>query len=277
MRFSFDFFQFCEDREKLRMAPGTWPWSEDPVLNHWRFTNIFREDDPRTKWFRRNIREPLANNPNLLIQACVAFRWFDSIPAGEILAPYLRGERDWSEPQVSAELQRLPHVCHPMSAAARVSAQNRVPALLQAIRPFALKGPHLGLKAEEERWDLREMHEALCKSDSMPPRLAYEIVLDLRHTCVLSGAYDIDIWSLVTPEIAGAMGYVFSDDPEEFAFGHDRTRDAVPDHMLHLLQISRDFIDGPPWEMAEVYSALHNFYYYRSAQRGLPALIKYPL
>ena len=283
MSFEADFFQFCTAREKLRISKDVgvkFPQSDDFVMNHWRFTNIFREDDTRTKWFNRHIRGPLSEDPELLVQACVAFRWFDSIPAGQILAPYLRGDKEWLEPNVSAELRQLPHVIHKTSPAARISAENRIPALLQAIRPFATHGSNLGTDAEAQQWDLQKMHNMLCKSEFMPPRLAYEVVCDLRHTCVLAEARDMETWALVTPEIAYGMGFVMSDCPGEFLFGHDRTSDAVPDHMINLLDLSHDRSHWPSdrqWEMSEVYNALNNFYYYRCAQRGEPAFVKYPL
>ena len=45
------------------------------------FTNVYRELDKVTVWFRENIRDPLRNDPTVVF-ATIAFRWFNYIPTG---------------------------------------------------------------------------------------------------------------------------------------------------------------------------------------------------
>lgn len=56
------FFAFARARHEitLRRAAGLpRPWTDDPILGHHRFTNVFREMDRTTKWIADNVRVPL--------------------------------------------------------------------------------------------------------------------------------------------------------------------------------------------------------------------------
>lgn len=53
--------QFITEREaiRLRRAAGSPPpWTNDPILREWSFTNIRREDDRVTRWIATNWRRP---------------------------------------------------------------------------------------------------------------------------------------------------------------------------------------------------------------------------
>lgn len=60
------------------------PWTNDEILQSQFFTNITRERDKVTVWFRENVRDPLKNSPDVVF-ATIAFRWFNYIPTGEML------------------------------------------------------------------------------------------------------------------------------------------------------------------------------------------------
>lgn len=58
--------------------------TDDPILNVWRFTNVFRELDRVTIWIRKNIREPFADHPDLWLMLAIA-RTINWPPTLEIL------------------------------------------------------------------------------------------------------------------------------------------------------------------------------------------------
>lgn len=61
------------------------PWTDDEILQSCYFTNVRREDDKVTIWFRENVREPIGNDPDVIF-ATIAFRWFNlPQPTGEYL------------------------------------------------------------------------------------------------------------------------------------------------------------------------------------------------
>ena len=53
------YLYFVAERELVRHrkesgTPG--PWTDDPVLQQYRFTNVRRRDDRMTKWFIEHLR-----------------------------------------------------------------------------------------------------------------------------------------------------------------------------------------------------------------------------
>ena len=48
------------------------PWTEDTILQRFKFTNVYRELDRVTIWIREHIREPYAKHPNLWFMLCLA-------------------------------------------------------------------------------------------------------------------------------------------------------------------------------------------------------------
>jgi hypothetical protein len=67
---------FMRERHEIwvrRQRPGNaWPWTYDPVLQEFRFCNVYRELDTVTIWVRKNIREPFADHPNLWFMLAAA-------------------------------------------------------------------------------------------------------------------------------------------------------------------------------------------------------------
>lgn len=69
------FIGFMRERHEIyvrrkRAQPA--PWTVDPVLQTYRFCNVYRELDTGTVWVRRNIREPFGDHPNLWFMLCAA-------------------------------------------------------------------------------------------------------------------------------------------------------------------------------------------------------------
>lgn len=59
---------WVKERERIRLLKESGsppPWTDDPILQSFRFCNVRREDDKVTSWIRRNWREPYADHPNL--------------------------------------------------------------------------------------------------------------------------------------------------------------------------------------------------------------------
>jgi hypothetical protein len=67
--------RFCIERHLvyLRRSLGMpKPWTTDPVLQNYRFCNIFRELDTVSVWIIENIIKPYENHPNLPVMLCLA-------------------------------------------------------------------------------------------------------------------------------------------------------------------------------------------------------------
>lgn len=69
------FLNFVMKRELVRIrrkAGQPYPWSDDEIINTYRFTNVRREDDAVTGWIRDNWRKPNAKDPDLWFAMMVA-------------------------------------------------------------------------------------------------------------------------------------------------------------------------------------------------------------
>jgi hypothetical protein len=62
------------------------PWTDDPILQSYRFCNVYRELDTVTIWIDENIRQRSANHKNLWFMLAIARRinWPDTLE--ELLA-----------------------------------------------------------------------------------------------------------------------------------------------------------------------------------------------
>ena len=94
------FFRFMIEREKLRLrkdSGAAWPWSDDPILNAYKFTNIKREFDRTTRWMRDNWTSPNEQRPfGEIIFNCGLFRYFGTTEFAEAIG----WQRRWSPDRI---------------------------------------------------------------------------------------------------------------------------------------------------------------------------------
>jgi hypothetical protein len=73
------FVAFIEERESIRIRRASgkpWPWTQEPILQSYRFTNINRENDKVSKHYQETIRDRYGENP-IVFPATVLYRWFN--------------------------------------------------------------------------------------------------------------------------------------------------------------------------------------------------------
>ena len=78
---------FVDEREHVRRereAGASRPWTEDKILNTYRFCNIRRRDDRVSAWIIKNIIEPYKANSHLWFMLCCA-RWINWPPTLQAL------------------------------------------------------------------------------------------------------------------------------------------------------------------------------------------------
>lgn len=224
-----EFFSFARERHAiyLRRAAGLpAPWTTDPILQQFKFTNVFRELDRTTAWFRTHVREPLRGSPEVLL-ATVIFRWFNSIRTGETLflqPDMLRGGRTpfrdlllYGDTKVLRDALRKQGSPW-LSAAYMIRSPDgldKVDGLVSNIQHFLTTKFEYPGEEDHGHLNWREVAE-LCIADGMLPRpvctiermvrwlsehdglgpfLGYEVATDLRHTAVLERAPDIHTWA----------------------------------------------------------------------------------
>jgi hypothetical protein len=78
MRFE-EFFGYANERESVRLrkeADFPFPWTEDKILQQYKFTNIRRENDRTSRAFIKTYREHAEDNPKDILLNCAINRYF---------------------------------------------------------------------------------------------------------------------------------------------------------------------------------------------------------
>jgi hypothetical protein len=270
------FFSYCIEREKIRIRREVLglprPWTEDPVLQKFRFCNVYREDDRTTRWFRQYVRDPLRDKEEVLL-ATVLFRWFNRITTGEAMflhqGLYLSNQHSaWDEYLICGKTNVLYHAIRQfcgvgpyVTGSYIVNSPNgtdKLAGLLQYVDKFVksgwrqLAGRMIAEASLEAAW------AALMPHDGFGHFTAYEVVTDLRWTYLLDHATDIYTWANAGPGAIRGLNRI-----------HDRPlRQGAPrgqscDEMRNLLNVSRYRwpteilgVQMHPWEMREVEHSL---------------------
>jgi hypothetical protein len=193
------FLYWCNERHqiwKLRQAGAPRPWTDDVILQRYYFTNVYRELDKVTVWFRKNMREPLRDTPRVIF-ATVCFRWFNWIPTGEMLIS--EGLADIWDPGHALDIfrKRREKRQQIFTGAFMINSPAGSPKLEAIVKRITNVWEDRGeLVKRAGRWrTLEEAHTDLQRYDGLGGFMAYEIVCDLRHTSVLESARDIRRWS----------------------------------------------------------------------------------
>lgn len=281
------FFSYARERYRIHLHKEQGlarPWTEDRILQTYRFCNIFREDDRTTRWFRENIREPLRANP-MVVFATVAFRWFNKVELWQCLLEEgwpqsgIRGLlSDWNSREIRDFLYH--NYSGPITSGAYIiktpDGMNKLDGVLWCIDQVA---PACGGLSQRLLWeDIRATHslrhstELLTVFPFMGPFMAYEVVTDLRHTYLLEHAQDIHTWANPGPGAARGASRLYGKEPGHYSRGTREGRDKIHEAMTMLLGLSRKPEwwpeEWPQWEMREVEHTLCEFDKYERARSG---------
>lgn len=275
-----DFFTYASERQRIlqrRRAGEAPPWTIDPVLQQYRFCNVYREDDRVTEWFRENVRRELDGTAHVLL-ATVACRWFNWIPSMDALRPMLLGGR-WDIEEARRLLRESASYSGQVVTGAFVvhspngRGMDKVDGLTWCIDQIA-QVKNLLAGTIYSGHSLENAHNALLGAhvDSLGPFMAYEVVTDLRHTHLLRGADDIMTWASAGPGAARGLAWIEHGNLDRVeGYGSRLARDRMNRQMQDILTASRELWHpslGPPWEMREVEHTLCEFDKYRRAQTG---------
>lgn len=180
------YFEYARERYLIRhrrMEGQPKPWTQDPVLQAYRFCNVFREDDKVTEWFRRNVRGPMRCDRRVVFNT-ILFRFINSIEMGELL---LKGGlfNQYRESEFASIMKLRKDSGKPMLGAAYMiktpNGVNKITGLRQVFRPFDGMGDSLSLYTSTTP-TMQELVEWLCHQPYMGPFMAYEIACDLQYT-----------------------------------------------------------------------------------------------
>lgn len=274
MKLEGEFFATARERHSIylkRLNGRPRPWTEDPVLRHWRFCNVHRELDRTTAWLREFITDPLWNaDPRKTVEAVIAFRWFNRIETGERIKDLLLGE--WNTEEARRRLVNVEPVVSGAYIIIGKQGMSKMDGVLWCIDYARQQLP--SLLPEGTYWPtLKASWESLKTLPYAGKFIAYEFVTDLRWTRVLKDASDINTWASAGPGCGRGLGWVVNGHGyAPFRYGTQRDQDAMLVVMRELLEMSRDTKYWPDyypeWEMREVEHWACEFDKYKRAQRG---------
>jgi hypothetical protein len=288
------FFAYARKRHAIylkRQAGEPPPWTPDPILQQFRFTNVFRELDKTTLWFKEFVREPLYADPKVLL-ATVVFRWFNTIRTGETLfcqldmfnkSPFeyfvemqdVRALRPW------LRKQGPPYVTGSYMIRSKDN-MDKLEGVLYYIQKFTTESYWRewaeDLLDRPGAYTLEQTWLSFCAQEGLGPFLAYEIVTDLRHTALLNRAKDIRTWANPGPGARRGIARLMDPNAERRMTPTGKMRVVKAnvkqsiEGMRELLNYSLDHriwpLNWPEWEMREVEHTLCEFDKYERVRLG---------
>lgn len=205
-----DLWYWVREREQIRIRKDrgdSQPWTDDPILATYRFCCVRREDDRGTIWIRKHIREPFADHPLLWLMLCIGRQ----INWPETLAELMTAWGAWPDAEgfeprlLTAALEvRKRRGDKVYTGAYMISAPSSKGANKQAYIAEAVIGEQWKRREMFAQWfarspTLQGTHERLTRVNGWGPFMAYQAVLDMRFTRLLSSAEDVATWAAAGP------------------------------------------------------------------------------
>ena len=262
------YFYWLHERENIRILKEERgddpPWTNDPILQEFKFCQVFREDDRTTRWFRTHIRDPLQDEPEV-IMATIIFRWFNLIETGRTLI-----EHDllinWDRKKAIEEITKQPKWITGSYIIKTPNRMDKVTGVAECIshmwkdRKYIVKT--LELYREQSEGSLEKAWKLFRDYPYMGPFMAYEVVTDLRDTYILEDANDVNTWANAGPGAMRGLNRLIGR-PLKFT----STVHPWQEEMYDLLGIAHDRLDrdwtfpshGQKFELREIEGGLCEF------------------
>lgn len=195
------------------------PWTADPVLQQYRFCNVYRELDTVTMWIDANIRKPYAGHQHLWFMLCMARRINLPATLAEIIS-----DKKGAWPVTSYKPDRLAALLDARTARGEqvYTGAYMITAETGAEHTGKTKSRTTAFSNLGALWDKRKVIEPqlfgtlqgafnaiLGQGFAWGPFMTYEVVSDLRHTGYLRGAPDINTWANAGPGAFRGLNRVF--------------------------------------------------------------------
>lgn len=286
-RFS-DFFTYARARHQIylkRAAGYPRPWTEDPILDQYRFTNVFRELDKTTAWYRNNVRLPFDHRPEVLL-ATVVFRMFNRIEVGEAIfcqeslttmPPSTAFERFLASGDASHlrdDIVAFVGMRGPYATGAYIISSppgySKLDGILKMIEDFnvheagGLNWRDLAGACTVGPVPLETVFDWLATVPYFGHFHSYEIVTDLRHTYLLRDAPDVMRWCNIGPGAARGLNRIYGRAMKDNGKRLEMvSTEQMLSEMRDILAMSGESKfwpkDWPRWEMRDVEHTLCEF------------------
>ena len=230
------YFYWIHERETIRLNKeverNPQPWTDDPILQKFKFCQVFREEDRTTRWFN------FIETGRTLIRHNLHIEWDRKKAIEEITK-----QDKWV---TGAYIVKTPNRMDKVTGVAECISHmwSDREKLVERI---------LTTKSLEKSWEI------LRDYPYMGPFMAYEVITDLRHTYLLQDAEDILTWANAGPGAMRGLNRLAGRDLDFCRRTHPWN-----DEMRNLWEISRErlnpnLIDLNRFEMREIEGGLCEF------------------
>jgi hypothetical protein len=279
-----EFFDFMKERHAIyerRQSGLPFPWTDDPILQKYKFCNVFRELDTGTIWCREHIEEPYAKHSELFFNIA-AYRSINCLESWtEVYNAYVESTgtpfiREYY-PEVVRNALR-----HRRERGERIFTNAHMLTGVGGIDKIDMYVDKTWSALWHSRRELEPtsddnlesaFHNLLSAGVPAIGRfLAYEIITDLRHTRYLEHANDIYTWANPGNGARRGVMRVFFGKLKDIKLSDDYCLE----RMKFLLDISREYLNPafPVLEMRDIEHTLCEFDKYERTRlgEGIPRL-----
>ena len=197
------FHHYLVERETIRIKRergDAGPWTTDPILSRYKFTNIMRSEDRTTRWLVKHWYEP-NRDANMRIQAlnCAVARYFGHQDFLEAIGY----QREW-RPELLIKIaterlnsgQKVFTGAYIITNAGSTDPKQNV-VVTQFLTPFRHNLEQIIRRAETNSW--QAVAEFMQTLPGIGPFMSKEIALDMLLTPLLENATDKLTWTPAGP------------------------------------------------------------------------------
>lgn len=284
-----NYFEWINERHMIYLRKEVdgdpFPWTDDPILQEYKFTNVFRELDRVTKWIRE-WHEPHNDSCTLYFNLGMArqFNWPQTLNLIGYIVPWEEYEDckaidsdeymetiNWWKPQALTDIVENyqnagnkvwtgAYMIRGQAGTSKEVWTSKAQYMFHQVLDKVWNAPEPEWTTLEEAWKWWMQFEGF------GPFIAYEVVTDMRHTRYLKDAPDIMTWANAGP---GAIRGVH----RLMGWHHDHKKmkkSWYNDQMETLLALSPKYLEDhvPALEMRDIEHCLCEFDKYERVRLG---------
>lgn len=271
------FFYYLMEREKIRINKEVKklpkPWTTDPILQRYKFTNVLRENDRTTRWMRQNWTKPNEDKPlEIQLLNCGIFRYFGSME----FATEIGYQTEWNPEKLKSTAKRMLSEGKKVFTGAYVITNNgRLGNKYDVVcddflTPFWQSASDIVKIAQEtQRWELATKRLMKVFGFGGSGFMAKEVMSDAIQTPILRNAIDRNTWSPVGPGARRGLNALHGREPDKVISEEQGLQE-----MLELFDLAKVLFPawmpkvGQEFDLHCVQFGLCEIYKYLKVRRG---------
>lgn len=259
-----ELFAFIQERHAIytrRLEGLPKPWTQDPILQNYRFCNVYRENDTVTRWIARNWRDPNTDDSNVWFAMAVArfVNWPASLDEVGYPAPWMSehfSTRLLSRAALGLKVFTGAYIVHAGRGSKVTHVADKILTPLWEKRDYV----------RESTTSLARFHKRLMEFNGVGSFMAGQIVCDTKYTRMLDTALDWWTWACSGPGSQRGLNRILD---RPFTQAWDESEWYSNMLQLHS-QIAPLIIEKgmPPIHMQDLQNCLCEFDKYERARLG---------